>query len=437
MPDVAAPPAVVPKHEAGRGEVFKAVARVISRLFDYPVGRITRETVASDVSGWDSLAHATLILEIEKALDVAFADDEMFSLSDVGALVDRAAELAGSGQVSQRMLIDDDDLSIVRIGEEDHGPDLIVFAGKARKFGGQAMMDFASTFAGTSLQNTRKFFVTDKKGLWFTNVADRIKCAINEASTGDKIVIGNSMGGYGALSVGGQLDRVRSILAFVPQHRPLEIANPIESRFDEKWLVRPTGEIATCIVFGEVDDEDGKEWVQGAFGAGERQAMVIVPNCGHNVVSYLNRQRLLIDFLQTALLPERMVADVRSLAGTLKPSAATLSEYVLNAEWERKEVALPHLIKRRAEEGLRPLSSEEMAEQPKGWRRRQRAEQRVVQSGRRKTRRLDAGLANGEEGKPDGAVRTPLNAEERQKRQERRLQRLADLQDGSGNKPAE
>src|SRR4051794_16265898 len=109
------------------------VARIVAELFKYPVEQIAPETVAADVPGWGSLMHATLILEIEEALDIKFSDSEIFSFTSVGDLVVRAhalrlAKVKPDRRIS-RVAYEDENVSIICVGEAGDGPDLIVFAG--------------------------------------------------------------------------------------------------------------------------------------------------------------------------------------------------------------------------------------------------------------------------------------------------------------------
>ena len=375
----------VPQDDAG-----EVIAQTIARLFRFPVGKVTRETVASDVSGWDSLAHSTLILEIEKALNIAFADDEMFSFPNVGALIDRARALRSGGPAQSRLVLDDEDVSIVRIGEEGDGPDLIIFTGAAARFGGQAMMDFASTLNGTSAQSQRKFFVTDKKKRWFTEAFDHIVEAINTVSPGEKIVIGNSMGGYGALKLGPRLQGVKAILAIAPQASiPTGLGKRL-GRDGEEWFVHPAPDVPTCIIFGEVEDQRNKAWIRKKFVTEDHDPMLIMPNCGHNAVTYLNQCGLLAEVLLATLHPEDMVERVRALMSSVTPSAETLSNHVLTLGWKKKAPALPYLIERRAEEGLPPLRPEDMEKPatPVGKRGRERA-RKEFHAKRREQRRLE------------------------------------------------
>lgn len=48
--------------------------------------QITTTTVAADVDGWDSISHTILILELEQHFGIAFPDDRIHTLADVGDL---------------------------------------------------------------------------------------------------------------------------------------------------------------------------------------------------------------------------------------------------------------------------------------------------------------------------------------------------------------
>ena len=50
---------------------------------------INEQTTAADVAGWTSVAHLSLILELEKAFGVTFANEEVASMGSVPAILDR------------------------------------------------------------------------------------------------------------------------------------------------------------------------------------------------------------------------------------------------------------------------------------------------------------------------------------------------------------
>lgn len=58
--------------------------------------QLSRSTTASDVPGWDSLAHVRLILAVEKAFGVKFSAAQVTKLKNVGDLVDLIQSKTGA-----------------------------------------------------------------------------------------------------------------------------------------------------------------------------------------------------------------------------------------------------------------------------------------------------------------------------------------------------
>jgi acyl carrier protein len=57
-------------------------------VFDQPDLIITRESNASTVEDWDSLAHVNLVTAIEKRYKIRFALGELQELKNVGDMID-------------------------------------------------------------------------------------------------------------------------------------------------------------------------------------------------------------------------------------------------------------------------------------------------------------------------------------------------------------
>jgi len=76
------------------------IEHIIQEVFANPGAAVTRETVASDIDGWDSLSHAILVLRIESAFGIEFPTDEVYSFSNVGELADRTAQLMTTQKTS-------------------------------------------------------------------------------------------------------------------------------------------------------------------------------------------------------------------------------------------------------------------------------------------------------------------------------------------------
>lgn len=76
-------------------EVMEIVSSAIEDTFMVDASEISRDTVAMDISGWDSLSHTILLSNIEDALDQTLAIDDL-DFNDVGELVDSiTAQLNG------------------------------------------------------------------------------------------------------------------------------------------------------------------------------------------------------------------------------------------------------------------------------------------------------------------------------------------------------
>jgi acyl carrier protein len=64
------------------------VQQIFREVFDQPDLVITRESNASTVDGWDSLAHVNLVTAIATRFKVRFALGELEDLKNVGDLLD-------------------------------------------------------------------------------------------------------------------------------------------------------------------------------------------------------------------------------------------------------------------------------------------------------------------------------------------------------------
>lgn len=71
-------------------ETFAKVCAVIAGELQCPQTDLTPETTAEDVDGWDSLAHARLIMALEDHLNIRFPGEKLFDLDCVGDLVSLA-----------------------------------------------------------------------------------------------------------------------------------------------------------------------------------------------------------------------------------------------------------------------------------------------------------------------------------------------------------
>jgi len=303
---------------ASSGGTMSRLAAIVARQFDLPAGAVHRETVAADVEGWDSLAQGTLMLSVEQAFGVRFGDAEMFAFANVGTIADRVDALKAKGRSggADRTVYESPAASIVRFGQAGGpGPEIVAFAGRAKKFGKLSLMDFASSFLGTSARDTPKFFVTDRCRDWYTTAFDELVPRINGLSDRPKVLVGNSMGGYGALRFAAAIDQVAGVLAIAPQSLPKQKLVPGHLRQRAARDLTLRADVPYCILFGEFEDEDHKARLGRQLGLLHR--IVIVPNCGHSVVQYLNSLGLLPSVLDCCLRPATMADEIQAIVSTI------------------------------------------------------------------------------------------------------------------------
>jgi acyl carrier protein len=72
--------------------LLEEVQAIFRDVFDQPDLVITRESNASTVEDWDSLAHVNLVTAIERRFKVKFALGELQDLKNVGDMLDLLAK---------------------------------------------------------------------------------------------------------------------------------------------------------------------------------------------------------------------------------------------------------------------------------------------------------------------------------------------------------
>lgn len=68
-------------------DVASRVRAIVAATFNIAVDQVHDDTVAEDVDGWDSLAHATLILRIERSFNIDLDHQAASEAQDLGALI--------------------------------------------------------------------------------------------------------------------------------------------------------------------------------------------------------------------------------------------------------------------------------------------------------------------------------------------------------------
>jgi len=70
-----------------RSEILEQLHGVFVDALDNDDVKLTNETTADDVEGWDSLTHIQLVVGIEKHFKIRFASQEIQKWKNVGELV--------------------------------------------------------------------------------------------------------------------------------------------------------------------------------------------------------------------------------------------------------------------------------------------------------------------------------------------------------------
>ena len=68
-------------------EVLQKIEEIVRDELDDDSISLTMTTRASDIDGWDSLAHVVIMVAVERQFDVQFKSSEITTLKDIGNLV--------------------------------------------------------------------------------------------------------------------------------------------------------------------------------------------------------------------------------------------------------------------------------------------------------------------------------------------------------------
>lgn len=66
--------------------ITERLQEVFCNVFNDDTIQLNDKMTASDIDGWDSVAHINLLLSIEQSFGVQFSSDEIASFNDVGQL---------------------------------------------------------------------------------------------------------------------------------------------------------------------------------------------------------------------------------------------------------------------------------------------------------------------------------------------------------------
>lgn len=78
-------------------DILSQLQPIFRDVLDNPHLDITRESNASAVPGWDSLAHINLVSAIEQEFGIRFALGELQELKNVGEMIDLMGQKLAKG----------------------------------------------------------------------------------------------------------------------------------------------------------------------------------------------------------------------------------------------------------------------------------------------------------------------------------------------------
>lgn len=78
-----------------RAEIGAELRAIVAKTFGVEARELTDRTTAEDVDGWNSLAHATLLMRIERVFNTDLDRAAASGAQDLGALADLVARSLG------------------------------------------------------------------------------------------------------------------------------------------------------------------------------------------------------------------------------------------------------------------------------------------------------------------------------------------------------
>lgn len=78
-------------------EILSDLQPIFDDIFGEESVPLTAETTSDDIATWDSVAHVSIIVGVEKQFDIMFDPDEIMEMENVGSLVEAIRTKAPNG----------------------------------------------------------------------------------------------------------------------------------------------------------------------------------------------------------------------------------------------------------------------------------------------------------------------------------------------------
>jgi acyl carrier protein len=71
-----------------RNEIAEKIKKILSTVLKHEKFEMKDELTATEVDGWDSLSHITIISEVEEEFKIKFKLKELNKLKNIGSLIE-------------------------------------------------------------------------------------------------------------------------------------------------------------------------------------------------------------------------------------------------------------------------------------------------------------------------------------------------------------
>jgi pimeloyl-ACP methyl ester carboxylesterase len=327
----------------------------------------------------------------------------------------------GEGASGVVTLVDDDTM-LVQYRPSRTGLTILSFAGvggggsdRPGREGQQ--VEFAGSLTRSGADDHGQIFVIDRRRTWLNGIADRLLPMLREltADARSVVTIGNSMGGFSATWVAGQLPNCIRAIAMAPQASINPAWVPEEDRWPEYQSAiqehrighafdHPAPGVEYWAFFGGASEEDARHAALFRAHGGPGLRLVTIDNTGHDVVRLIKHAGALPSLIAMllregpvapeeveALLVEAGLRDDGALAASAREKR--LSRRKARRVEQRKPGRAERRRAARAEppaEPPSPAGAEPRAETPDAARARQRAEMREARRAERREARRAA-----------------------------------------------
>jgi hypothetical protein len=209
-------------------------------------------------------------------------------------------------------------------GNSEGGDVVVAFAGVGHALQGVAHEEFARTLREPHAVK-EAYFVVDKDRSWYNATADDILTELGPRLDGRRVLLlGNSMGGFGAILFSGLLPQSQTVLSFSPQFSVRRQIAPFETRWQEyidsirNWqfdtcVSSPSNPAAKYVFFGVGDRRDAGHAELLRQVGDPSIHILLLPEAGHGAIRHLRDVALLPRLVDEGLNGSLTIDVVRSL----------------------------------------------------------------------------------------------------------------------------